>query len=198
MKARNLLFVSLAVLGVVALPATAAHALLVKVSVNFGPTLVGPDNGTLIVAANPGDLLRITWALGTDTDIDIYRGLVSGGGHHRAPPRRCLGPRAHRSGLRPRRQPERARSWGVPLYRVVGRGSDRLAGNGGELWRIDYLVPNPVTDVATDISYSFDDSYQCTTLTWRSALSRNVRHVMHRYALTPFPSRPRFSCSGWV
>jgi hypothetical protein len=75
MKARGLFFASLAV-GLLALPATAAHALQVKVSINFGPTLIGPDNGTLIIAANPGDLLRITWALGTDTDISIYRGFV--------------------------------------------------------------------------------------------------------------------------
>jgi hypothetical protein len=48
----------------VALPATAAHALLIKVSINFGPTITGPDNGTLVVTANPGDMLRITgrWA----------------------------------------------------------------------------------------------------------------------------------------
>ena len=64
-----MLFVLLAALAVVALPATAAHALLVKVSINFGPTITGPDDGTLIVTANPGDTLRITWALGTDTDI---------------------------------------------------------------------------------------------------------------------------------
>ena len=69
---------SLAVFGVVALPATAAHALLVKVSINFGPTITGPDDGTLIVAADPGDLLIITLALGTDTDIEYFRGLVSG------------------------------------------------------------------------------------------------------------------------
>ena len=55
MRARKLLVVSLAAFGVVALPATAAHALQVKVSINFGPTLIGPDNGTLIVTANPGD-----------------------------------------------------------------------------------------------------------------------------------------------
>ena len=78
MKARNLLFASLAALGVVALPATTAHALLVKVSINFGPTITGPDDGTLVVTANPGDLLRITWALGTDTDIQRYDGLISG------------------------------------------------------------------------------------------------------------------------
>ena len=47
MKVRTLLFVSLAVLGMVALPATTARALLVKVSINFGPTATGPTDGTL-------------------------------------------------------------------------------------------------------------------------------------------------------
>ena len=46
MKLRDLFFASLAALAVATLPATAAHALLVKVSVNFGPTITGPDNGT--------------------------------------------------------------------------------------------------------------------------------------------------------
>ena len=59
MRARNLLVVSLAAFGVVALPATAAYALLVKVSINFGPTVSGPDDGTLIVTANPGCILQI-------------------------------------------------------------------------------------------------------------------------------------------
>jgi hypothetical protein len=70
LKVRNLVLVSLAAFGAASVPATPAHALLVKVSINFGPTITVPDNGTLIVAANPGDNLRITWALGTDTDID--------------------------------------------------------------------------------------------------------------------------------
>ena len=78
MTVRNLLFVSLAVFGVVALPATAAHALLVKVSINFGPTVTGPADGTLIVTAQPGDLLIIMWALGNDTDILRYTGFISG------------------------------------------------------------------------------------------------------------------------
>jgi len=60
MKVRNLMLVSLAAFGLVVLPATAAHALLIKVSINFGPTITGPDDGTLIVAASPGDYLRIT------------------------------------------------------------------------------------------------------------------------------------------
>ena len=45
MEVRTLLFASLAGLGVVALPATAAHALLVKVSINFGPTVTGHRAG---------------------------------------------------------------------------------------------------------------------------------------------------------
>ena len=36
-----------------------------------------------------------------------------------------------------------------------------FAGNDGELWRIDYLVTNPVTDAAADISYRFDEVFQC-------------------------------------
>jgi len=78
MRAHKLLAVSLSAFVVATLPAKAAHALLVKVSINFGPTTTGPDDGTLIVAANPGDFLRITWALGTDTDIQRYRGITSG------------------------------------------------------------------------------------------------------------------------
>jgi hypothetical protein len=62
--ARELLVASLLAVTLAALP-SAAHALLVKVSVNFGPTLTGPDNGTLVVTAEPGDLLIITWALGS-------------------------------------------------------------------------------------------------------------------------------------
>jgi hypothetical protein len=64
MTVRNLLFVSLAVFGVVALPATAAHALLVKVSINFGPTVARPDDGTLVVTAelsrDVGSALELT------------------------------------------------------------------------------------------------------------------------------------------
>ncbi len=42
-------------------------------SINFGPTVTGPDDGTLIVTANPGDYLRITWALGTDASGLLHR-----------------------------------------------------------------------------------------------------------------------------
>jgi hypothetical protein len=40
--------------------------------------ITGPDNGTLVVQANPGDMLRIIWALGADSSIRLYRGLVFG------------------------------------------------------------------------------------------------------------------------
>jgi len=71
------------------------------------------------VTANPGDTLRIRWVLGTDTSIGRYDGLIFGvSGHHGDQPRRRLGPRAHRPGLRPRGKPEtppiRSRSIGRP------------------------------------------------------------------------------------
>ena len=47
-------------------------------SINFGQTIIGPDDGTLIVTANPGDYLRITWALGSDSSISLYRGWIFG------------------------------------------------------------------------------------------------------------------------
>jgi hypothetical protein len=75
---RHLVVVALVVSVPLLLPPTAAHALRVKASINFGPTVSGPDNGTLVVTANPGDLLIITWALGTDSSIDRYRGWVFG------------------------------------------------------------------------------------------------------------------------
>ena len=78
MTVRKLLVASLTALGVLALAATDAQPLQVKVSINFGPTITGPDNGTLVVAANSGDYLRITWALGSDSSIRVYRGLVFG------------------------------------------------------------------------------------------------------------------------
>ncbi len=38
-----------------------------------------------------------------------------------------------------------------------------FAGNGGELWRIDYIVTNPITDADADISYRFEDpGLQCS------------------------------------
>jgi hypothetical protein len=37
-----------------------------------------------------------------------------------------------------------------------------FAGNGGELWRIDYFVTNPVTDAATDMAFSFGPA-ECRT-----------------------------------
>ena len=168
MRARNLSLVLLAALAVVALPATTAHALLVKVSVNFGPTITGPDNGTLVVAANPGDMLVITWALGTDTDIDLYRGLVFGvegvSGVDTSEITRVVGSALELTG-------QGFDPFGNPnfpdteqIYNAFSDGAPiGFAGNGGELWRIEYLVTNPVTDAAADISYRFDDVFQCWT-----------------------------------
>jgi hypothetical protein len=164
MKLRRLLFVSLTAFVVVALPPAAAHALLVKVSINFGPTITGPDNGTLIVTANPGDFLRITWALGTDTDISVYRGLISGVDTTEIT--RDVGSALELTGqgFDPGGNPN-APFPGEFGYNAWSDGAPAgFAGNGGELWRIEYLVTNPVTDATPDITFSFNDSgYQCFT-----------------------------------
>lgn len=162
------LFGLLLVFGVMVLSATSAHALQVKVSINFGPTLVGPDNGTLIVAANPGDYLRITWALGTDSSISRYHGLIFGvegvSGVDNAEISR-VGASALEltgQGFDPGCNPNAP----MPAENLYCASSDGapigFAGNGGELWRIDYLVTNPVTDAAPEISYRFDDVFNCS------------------------------------
>jgi hypothetical protein len=156
MKVRSLLFVSLAVLDVVTLPATAARALVVKVSINFGPTISGPDDGTLIVTANPGDMLRITWALGTDTsNIEKYGGVISGVDGTEIS--RFVGSALELTGqgFDPGGNP----NFPIPaefLYFAASDGapSFTFAGNGGELWRIEYTVTAPVTDAATDMTYT--------------------------------------------
>jgi hypothetical protein len=161
MSARNLPVGLFAAFAVAMLSATGAQGLQVKVSINFGPTIVGPDNGTLIVAANPGDFLRITWALGTDTGIDVYRGLVSGVDTTELT--RDVGSALELTGqgFDPLGNPN------VPFpgefgYNAWSDGAPiGFAGNGGELWRIEYLVTNPVTDSAADISFRFDDVFQC-------------------------------------
>ena len=160
MRARKLLVGSLAAFGVAALPATAAQALQVKASINFGPTLTGPDNGTLIVTANPGDLLRITWALGTDTEhrtlsTDWFPEWI---------PRKSAASWARPSSS-PARASTRAATRTPPIHGRVryNAWSDGapigFAGNGGELWRIDYIVTNPVTDAATDMTFTFETAF---------------------------------------
>jgi len=156
MKVGTLLFVSLAVLGVVALPATAAHALLVKVSINFGPSVTGPDDGTLIVTANPGDTLRITWALGTDTSIDRYDGIISGVDTTEISRFGGFALELTGQGFDPAGNPNAPFPGGEVLYRAASDGAPiGFAGNGGELWRIDYTVTSPVTDAVTDMTYTF-------------------------------------------
>jgi len=155
MRARTLRLVLFALLAVVALPATAVRALQVKVSINFGPTIVGPDNGTLVVTANPGDILRITWALGTDSSIGRYDGLISGVDTTEIS---RFGPFALEltgQGFDPCCNP----NFPIPGefgYFVSSDGAPAgFASNGGELWRIDYTVTSPVTDSATDMTYTF-------------------------------------------
>ena len=161
MKARSLVLVLLAAFGVVALPATAAHALLIKVSINFGPTITGPDNGTLIVMANPGDTLRITWALGTDSSILRYDGLISGVDTTEVS--RVVGSALELTGqgFDPGKNPNLP----IPAENSHFAASDGaptgFAGNDGELWRIEYTVTNPVTDAATDMTYTFNEFLQC-------------------------------------
>ena len=171
MKVRSLSFVSLVVLGAIAgLRAPAAEALLVKVSINFGPTITGPDNGTLVITANPGDLLSITWALGTDADILFYRGFVFGvdgvSGIDTSEISR-VGASALEltgQGFDPAGNPNAPFPGGEFAYNAWSDGAPiGHATNDGELWRIEYIVTNPVTDAAPEISYRFDGVFQCLT-----------------------------------
>jgi len=155
LKARHLLLVSLAVLGVVALPATASHALLVKVSINFGPTVSGPDDGTLVVTANPGDLLIITWALGTDTGIGNYWGFIFGVDTTEISRFGGSALELTGQGFHPTGNPNATSDELFYDARSDGAPFTAFAGNGGELWRIWYTVTNPVTDAATDMTYTF-------------------------------------------
>ena len=154
MRARKICFVLLAVLAGVAVPVAAAHALLVKASVNFGPTVTGPDNGTLVVTANPGDLLIITWALGSDSTIDVYRGLVSGVDTTELLRFGGSALELTGQGFDPGGNPN-APSIGEFAYDAWSDGAPAgFAGNDGELWRIWYTVTAPVTDAATDMTYT--------------------------------------------
>jgi len=157
MDARKLLLSLLVILGVVALPATAAHALQVKVSINFGSTIIGPDNGTLVVTANPGDLLRITWALGTDTDILRYHGLISGVDTSELT--RDVGSALELTGqgFDPCCNPNAPDT--EQFYDAASDGAPTgFAANDGELWRIEYFVTNPITDTTADMTYTFNES----------------------------------------
>ena len=162
MRGRTLLAVALAGLGV-AMPTTSADALLVKVSINFGPTIVGPDNGTLVITANPGDTLRITWALGTDSSLSLYRGLVFGVDTTEISRAGASALELTGQGFDPFGNPN-APFPGEFSYNAWSDGAPiGFAGNGGDLWRVDYIVTNPFTDAAADISYRFEDpGLQCS------------------------------------
>jgi len=155
MRIRNLLFVSLAALGVVALPPTTAHALLVKVSINFGPTVTGPDDGTLTVTANPSDYLRITWALGTDTSgLFRYDGVISGVDTTEISRVGGLALELTGQGFDPIGNPNAPDPGEFGYFAASDGAPFGVAGNGGELWRVDYTVTTPVTDALTDMTYT--------------------------------------------
>jgi hypothetical protein len=153
-KVRSLLVVSLAAFGLLVSSAAPAHALLVKASVNFGPTITGPDDGTLIVTANPGDLLIITLALGTDSSIGRYDGIISGVDGTEIS--RFVGSALELTGqgFDPIGNPN-APFPAEFLYNASSDGAPiGFAGNDGELWRIWYTVTAPVADAATDMTYT--------------------------------------------
>ena len=156
---RHSLCVSLAVLSLVAVSTTSAQALQVKASINFGPTIAGPDNGTLIITANPGDLLRITWALGTDAGIDVYRGLVSGVDTTELLRDGGSALELTGQGFDPAGNPNAPFPGGEFDYFAWSDGAPiGFAASGGELWRIEYIVTNPVTDATPDMTFTFNDS----------------------------------------
>jgi hypothetical protein len=124
------------------------------VQINFGPVITGPDNGTLVVQANSGDLLNITWALGTDSSIGLYRGTVSA--VDGAEILRFVGSALELTGqgFDPGGNPNAP----VPadfLYFAWSDGAPAgFAGNFGDLWRIWYTVTNPVTDGVPDMTFT--------------------------------------------
>jgi hypothetical protein len=153
-----------------------------KASINFGPTLVGPDDGTLIVQANPGDLLRITWALGTDTGIDVYRGFVSG--VDTAELLRDVGSALELTGqgFDPAGNPNAPFPGEVSYFAWSDGAPIGFAGNGGELWRIEYVVTNPISDAAADMTYTFqpgacrmDPAGACPGTSDTDAISASLR-----------------------
>jgi hypothetical protein len=157
-KLRNVLLASLVALGAATLPPVGANALLVKVSINFGPTITGPADGTLVVAANPGDYLRITWALGTDTSISRYDGLISGVDLTELSRLGGFALELTGQGFDPCCNPN-APFPGEFGYFVSSDGAPiGFAGNGGELWRIDYIVTSPISDATTDMTFTFQPS----------------------------------------
>ena len=105
------------------------------------------------VTANPGDHLRITWALGTDTSIGRYDGVISG--VDTAEISRFVGSALELTcqGFDPGGNPNAP--FAEVIYFASSDGAPAgFAGNDGELWRIDYIVTSPVTDAATDMTYT--------------------------------------------
>ena len=137
-------------------------------SINFGPVITGPDNGTLVVQANAGDMLRITWALGTDTDINFYHGLVNPVDTSEITRIGGSALELTGQGFDPSGNPNASSigefypAWsdGAPIGSAV---------SDGELWRIDYTITNPVTDGDPDMTFSFEPG-ECKTFSSGSGI----------------------------
>ena len=100
-----------------------------------------------------------SWALGTDTDIGRYDGVILGvegiSGVDTAEISRDVGSALELTGqgFDPCCNPN-AVDPGEFLYFASSDGAPSgFASNDGELWRIEYTVTNPVTDAAADIAY---------------------------------------------
>ena len=150
-------------------------------------TITGSDDGTLIVTANPGDFLRI--GAGTDTDIERYTGILLGDPTEIT---RGVGSALELTGqgFDPCCNPnllfeDFVASDGAPIG---------FAGNGGELWQIEYTVTTPVTDAVSDMTYTIGSDGCLTFFSGVCPRTPSVR----RCASTPSPSRRRYSSSGWV
>ena len=145
-------------------------------------------------------MLRITWALGTDTDIDVIADwFLEWTEFPEWIPRRSPASVARPSSSPARASTRSATRTPPTLGSSYNAWSDGapigFAGNGGELWRIEYLVTNPVTDAAADISYRFDDVLSVLRRLWPAFVPDAGQCVAaHRRRSR---ARPRFSCSGW-
>lgn len=135
----------------------------------------------LIVTANPGDLLIITWALGTDSSIGRYTGLV--GPVDTTEITRDVGSALELTGqgFDPGGNPNAADT--EQFYDAWSDGAPTgFAGNDGELWRIWYTVTSPVTDAGADMTFTFgpgacrmDPAGACPGTSATEAVSASLR-----------------------
>jgi len=127
-------------------------------------------------------MLRITWALGTDTSILRYDGIISGVDTTEIS--RDVGSALELTGqgFDPGGNPNLP----IPAENFYLASSDGAptghALNDGELWRIEYIVTTPVTDAVTDMTYTFgpgacrdDFANACPGTSATNAVSASLR-----------------------